>query len=146
MAFGIAPPMPRPVTARQAINDSTDRAVAVSSDPTPKISAHAISTGLRPMRSASGPLTSAPIIMPISPLEITDPEYAARDLQLGDQGGGDEAHGLRVETVHEHDQPAHRRHQQLVAADGTVVDELADVESGGCSHDARIAGQLISSR
>ena len=73
MAFGMAPPMPRPVTARQAINDSTDCAVAVSSEPTPKISAQAMSTGLRPMRSASGPLTSAPIIMPTSPLEITEP-------------------------------------------------------------------------
>ena len=73
MAFGIAPPIPRPVKARKAISDSTDWAVAVSSEPTPKISAHATSTGLRPMRSARGPLTSAPIIIPTSPLEITEP-------------------------------------------------------------------------
>ena len=77
MAFGIAPPMPSPVTTRNAISDSTDCAVAVSSEPTPKISAQATSTGLRPMRSARGPLTSAPIIIPTRPLEITEPSTPA---------------------------------------------------------------------
>ena len=73
MAFGMAPPMPSPVIARQNMSDSTDCAVAVSNEPRPKISEQAMSTGFRPMRSASGPLTSAPIIMPTRPLEITDP-------------------------------------------------------------------------
>ena len=63
MALGIAPPMPSPVRKRKPASVSIDCAVAVSSEPTPKISAHPMSTGRRPDRSASGPLTIAPIII-----------------------------------------------------------------------------------
>jgi hypothetical protein len=73
MAFGIAPPIPSPVRKRNAASHSTDWAVEVSSDPKPKISAEATSTGFRPTRSATGPLTNAPIIMPNRPLEMTVP-------------------------------------------------------------------------
>ena len=73
IAFGIAPPIPSPVKTRNAISRSTDCAVAVRSEPTPKISADRTRTGLRPTWSATGPLTSAPIIIPKSPLEITGP-------------------------------------------------------------------------
>ena len=73
IAFGIAPPMPNPVNTRNAINWKTDVAVAVSSAPTPNVSAHAMRTGLRPNRSANGPKMSAPIIIPTIPLEITGP-------------------------------------------------------------------------
>ena len=73
MAFGIAPPMPSPVNTRNAISASTDCAVAVNSDPTPKISADTTRTGFRPTRSATGPLSNAPIIIPTRPVEITEP-------------------------------------------------------------------------
>src|SRR5437899_8338507 len=73
IAFGIAPPMPKPVKTRNAVSCATDVAVAVSNDPTPNASAQVTKTGLRPKRSAKGPKINAPIIMPIVPLEITDP-------------------------------------------------------------------------
>ena len=130
MAFGMAPPMPSPVIARQTMSDSMDCAVDVSSEPTPKISEQAMSTGFRPMRSASGPLTSAPEHHADQTAGDHRSEHAARDLHRCGQRRCDVAHGLGIEAVDEDDQPAHRRHQQLVAPDGTVVDELADVESG----------------
>ena len=111
MAFGIAPPMPSPVSTPERVSASTDCAVAVSSEPTPKISAQAMSTGLRPMRSASGPLISAPIIMPTRPAGDHRAEHAARDLQRRRQRRRDVAHRLRVESVDEHDEPAHRGDQ-----------------------------------
>src|SRR5262245_25076334 len=52
MALGIAPPIPNPVNMRYVTSCDTDVAVAVSSDPMPNVSAHAISIGLRPKRSA----------------------------------------------------------------------------------------------
>ena len=73
MALGIAPPIPIPVNTRNAVSCATETAVAVSSDPIANVIVHAISTGLRPTRSASGPNVSAPIIMPKVPLEITVP-------------------------------------------------------------------------
>src|SRR5215470_4371322 len=73
IAFGMAPPIPNPVNMRYPINCDTDVAVAVINDPMPNVNAHAMSTGLRPKRSASGPKMSAPIIMPKVPLETTGP-------------------------------------------------------------------------
>src|SRR5262249_54182113 len=63
-ALGIAPPTPKPVTTRNTASDATVVAVAVRSEPSPNINTHAMSTGLRPMRSAIGPNASAPIIIP----------------------------------------------------------------------------------
>ena len=48
MALGIAPPMPSPVRKRKPASVSMDCAVAVSNEPTPKISTHPMSTGRRP--------------------------------------------------------------------------------------------------
>jgi hypothetical protein len=76
MVLDMAPPMPSPVSSRNTTSDSTDQAFAVSSEPRPKISGHTMSTGRRPRRSASGPNTSAPIIIPTSPLDSTGPSAA----------------------------------------------------------------------
>jgi len=48
----------------------------VSSEPSPKISGQTTRIGLRPRRSASGPNTSAPAIIPTRPLENTLPSAA----------------------------------------------------------------------
>jgi hypothetical protein len=74
IALGIAPPMPNPVSSRNASSSFTELALAASSEPTPKISGQISSTGRRPtIRSASGPNTSAPTIMPINPYDSTGP-------------------------------------------------------------------------
>ena len=131
MAFGIAPPMPSPVNTRNAISASTDCAVAVNSDPTPKISADTTRTGFRPTRSATGPLSQRADHHPDEASGDHRAEDASRDVQSRRQGRGHISHGLGIEPVDGDDEPAHHRRQQLVAADRTVVDEFADVENTG---------------
>jgi hypothetical protein len=67
MAAGMAPPRPMPVRNRSAISHSTEGENAEAKVITPKKIVVAISTGLRPMRSASGPKTKAPAIRPKRP-------------------------------------------------------------------------------
>ncbi len=138
MAFGIAPPIPRPVRARNPASASTDCAVAVSNEPTPKISTHPMSTGRRPNWSASGPLTIAPIIMPDEATGDDRAKHTPRDLHGGAERRRDVTHRLRVEPVDEHDERAHRRDHELVPADGALIDELADVECSCWRHRRRI--------
>jgi hypothetical protein len=87
IAFGIAPPIPRPVSSRKSISAGTDSAAAVIREPTPKISTQPISTGRRPIRSASEPLTSAPIIMPTRPLEMTGPRTVGETCSAARKAG-----------------------------------------------------------
>ena len=134
MAFGIAPPIPSPVRARNATSASTDCAVAVSSEPTPKISAHPMSTGRRPNWSASGPLTIAPIIIPTRPLEMTGPS-TLRGICIAELSAGATypiacASNPSTKTRSEHIAAT----MQLVSADRPLVDELADVEGGRWLH------------
>src|SRR6266516_4613679 len=82
MALGIAPPKPNPVNRRKKSKDSSEPAVAVRSAPKPNIHVQRTKTGLRPNRSASGPQTSAPIIIPNSPLEMTGPRRERSLFQL----------------------------------------------------------------
>jgi hypothetical protein len=73
MVFGIAPPRPRPVKKRIASSELTSWTNAVASAPMPKASVEKMMIFRRPMRSASGPNTSAPIIRPNRPAENTGP-------------------------------------------------------------------------
>ena len=143
MAFGMAPPMPSPVIARQTISDSTDCAVAVSSEPSAenqragdehRLAADAV--GERPADQRADHHAD-------QAAGDHRAEHAARDLHRRRQRRCDVAHGLRVEAVDEHDQPAHHRHQHLIAADGPFVDEPADVERGESVHGLpRVRGSL----
>jgi hypothetical protein len=58
--FGIAPPRPRPVSARTATSIAKPDTCAVAIDSSPNRHTDAISTCLRPMRSASQPPSIAP--------------------------------------------------------------------------------------
>ena len=62
------------------------------------------------------------------------PKHAAWNLHRRTERGRDVAHRLRIEPVYKDDERAHRRDHQLVAADGLLVDELADVEGGRRRH------------
>ena len=72
-AFGIAPPRPSPVRNRIASSVLTSWMNAVTSVPMPNASVEKMMIFLRPMRSASGPNTSAPIIRPNRPALNTGP-------------------------------------------------------------------------
>ncbi len=85
MALGMAPPSPSPVRNRHTIKPCTDDAVGVSSMNAPKTIRQKIMTGLRPIRSATMPKTSAPVISPTSPLTTTGVSAAGgicRDLAM----------------------------------------------------------------
>ena len=71
IAFGIAPPSPRPVTKRHAISSCRPPAPADAALAMPKHATHASSSRLRPKRSPNGPNTSAPAISPASPAPNT---------------------------------------------------------------------------
>ena len=73
IAFGIAPPRPRPVRKRIASSVLTSWTKAVTSAPMPNASVDKMMIFLRPTRSASGPNTSAPIISPNRPALNTGP-------------------------------------------------------------------------
>ncbi len=62
--FGIAPPSPRPVASRASVSVGMSQAAAVSSEQTPNASSDTVSTGLRPIRSASRPPAMAPSSRP----------------------------------------------------------------------------------
>ena len=129
IAFGIAPPMPSPVRTRKAISEFTDSAVAVSSEPMPKTS-----TRGDEHRLAADPIGERAADQrahhhPDQPARDHRAEHAARNLQRRRQRRRDEAHRLRVEPVHEHDERAHAGDQPLIAADRPFVDELPDVEN-----------------
>ena len=109
-------------------------AVDVRSVKAPKAKLQATSTGFRPKRSATGPPTSAPIIMPNSPDRDDRSERRAGDVQLRRQRGRDEPHGLDIETIHEDQRAAHQRHEQLIAAERLLVDELPDIRYGCLFH------------
>ena len=134
MAFGIAPPMPSPVRKRKPASASIDCAVAVSSEPTPKISAHPMSTGRRPELIGKRTAHHRADHHPHESARDHRPEHAAWNLHRRAERGRDVAHRLRIEPVYEDDERAHRRDHQLVAADGLLVDELADVEGGRGRH------------
>ena len=85
IAFGIAPPMPSPVNTRNVISASTDCAVAVSSEPTPKISADADQHRLPANAVGKGTTHQRATIIPTSPLEITESENASRYVQCRGQ-------------------------------------------------------------
>ena len=72
-AFGIAPPRPSPVRKRIASSALTSWTKAVASAPRPNARVEKMMIFLRPMRSASGPNSSAPIISPNRPAENTGP-------------------------------------------------------------------------
>ena len=63
--FGMAPPKPRPVAKRARSRASWDWAAAVTSEKRPNMATEPISTGLRPVLSASHPPAKAPITRPI---------------------------------------------------------------------------------
>ena len=73
MVLGIAPPRPRPVRNRIASRVLTSWTNAVASVPMPKARVAKMMIFRRPIRSASGPNTSAPIISPNRPAENTGP-------------------------------------------------------------------------
>ena len=72
-AFGIAAPRPRPVTKRQMVSSPRWLEVADTSEATPISATAAVSTPLRPKRSASGPALSAPKARPNSAALSTGP-------------------------------------------------------------------------
>ena len=65
MVVGIAPPMPIPVRNRRATSTGSDGAQADSSENTPNSRTETSSIGRRPKRSATGPATIAPTMMPM---------------------------------------------------------------------------------
>ncbi len=71
MALGIAPPRPSPVKNRIATSALRSWTADVTSAPMPKTSVETTMIFLRPIRSASGPKVSAPIIRPTRPAENT---------------------------------------------------------------------------
>ncbi len=73
MAFGMTPPNPNPVASRKSSSACSEPAVAVSRPDMPNNTVHRTRTGLRPQRSASGPNSSAPSMIPRRPLENTGP-------------------------------------------------------------------------
>src|SRR3984885_6353445 len=73
MAFGIAPPRPSPVRNRITSRVLTSRTNAVASVPMPNANVETMMIFRRPMRSASGPNSSAPILNPNRPAENTGP-------------------------------------------------------------------------
>ena len=116
MAFGMAPPMPSPVIARQNMSDSTDCAVAVSSEPSAENQRAGDEHRLPADAVGERPADECADHHADQTARNHRPEDAARDLQRHRQCRCDVAHRLRVEAVDEHDQPAHHRHKHLVAA------------------------------
>jgi len=81
IAFGIAPPRPRPVRKRQTMRLVSESAVTVKSVHKPKNSVQNRMTGLRPRRSATGPEASAPSVNPNKPIPNTGPKAPGRSCQ-----------------------------------------------------------------
>ena len=67
------PPIPNPVTTRQRPSSAADVEVAVKNSPTALTMSAIIIIFLRPIRSATGPRTSAPTAMPRSAALMTSP-------------------------------------------------------------------------
>ena len=72
-AFGIAAPSPRPVMKRQMVSSVRLPDVAEISEAAPITTTAAVSTPLRPKRSANGPAVSAPKARPNSAALKTGP-------------------------------------------------------------------------
>ena len=72
--------------------------------------------------------------MPAKPLDKQRPHRRARDAEVRRKRGRDEAHRLRVETVHEYDRTAQQCDEQLITAERALVDEPADLDDACVRH------------
>jgi hypothetical protein len=106
IAFGMAPPIPIPVRTRRMLSVSTDRAVAVSSDPIPNVSADRTRTGLRRTDRQRDRRSARPASSRRGHWRRPTRGPPAESCRSVDQRGGDVAHGLRVEPVDEDDERA----------------------------------------
>ena len=128
MAFGIAPPRPRPVRNRIKSSMLTSLTKAVASAPMPKASVEKITIFLRPTRSASGPNTSAPIISPNRPAREHRTQRALGQAPFLGERRRDIADRLGVEAVEKQHRRAGQEQLELKRADRLLVDEFGDVD------------------
>ena len=128
-AFGIAPPRPSPVRKRIASSVLTSLMKAVASVPMPNASVEKMMIFLRPIRSASGPNTSAPIIRPNRPALNTGPSARFGQAPFLGQRRRHIADGLGVEAVEKQHRRAGQQQLDLKSADRLLVDISGDIDA-----------------
>ena len=128
-AFGIAPPRPSPVRNRIASSVLTSLMKAVASAPMPNASVEKMMIFLRPIRSASGPNTSAPIISPNRPALNTGPERALGQAPFLGERRRHIADRLGIEAVEKQHRRAGQQQLDLKAADRLLVDVSGDIDA-----------------
>jgi hypothetical protein len=112
-ALGIAPPRPTPVTSRSSMRSAVECANAQAIEQVPNNNTEPISTGLRPMRSASGPATREPPAMPNRAALNTGGELGPRHPKIMRESGRKKTDRCRVQTVKHDDQEAKQHHPAL---------------------------------
>jgi len=135
MALGIAPPRPSPVKSRKKTSVWSEVAVAVRSDPMPNKKLHATSTGFRPKRSARGPHTRAPIIMPKQPRRNHLAQGRARDFQLCRERSRTKPMAWASNPSMNTSAPQDHCDEHLKAAERLLIDKLPNVEDSCLFHE-----------
>ena len=132
MAFGIAPPSPRPVIKRKMRSCVSFVDVAVTMVKTPNIAVQISTTQRRPILSATGPNRSAPINRANQAGYKDGSERFARKLPLSRNRRRDECDRLGIETIEENRQSAKRNDKQLKSAYFAFIDERRNVDCRCC--------------
>ena len=94
----------------------------------PKASVEKMMIFLRPMRSASGPNTSAPIISPNRPALNTGPSARLGQAPFLGERRRDIADRLGVEAVEKQHRRAGQQQLDLKSADRLLIDEVGDID------------------